>query len=194
MLFHKYGGMNISVKNCMSHFSMFVSINSTVKSANVNTIHSQVIGIILFCFTNFPIMYPVVPVYYCPGHPSNTISSGALKFYVVFQKVESEPLEHCDFVGPQGCSWISPYQTQKNLDCLQINIFKVNPHRDSNIFVPTFCALSKQNIYQIIHHRFGRVSITGLKQMARRGIMEGIPENIPYLEEPCPIFSLYQVS
>ena len=56
------------------------------------------------------------PVYYCTGHPSNTISLGAPKFYVCSQKDTSEPLEHCDFVYPQGCSWISPYQTHHNLE------------------------------------------------------------------------------
>ena len=28
-----------------------------------------------------------------------------------FKKVTSEPLEHRDFVDPQGSPWISPYQT-----------------------------------------------------------------------------------
>ena len=31
-------------------------------------VHSQGIWIILCHFTNCPIIYPVVPVYYCPGH------------------------------------------------------------------------------------------------------------------------------
>ena len=84
MLFHKYGGVNIAVTNCMSHFSMFVATKATVKLANVNTVNSQGIGIILCCFTNFSIIYPVGPVYYCPGHPSNTISPGAVKFYTSF--------------------------------------------------------------------------------------------------------------
>ena len=34
---------------------------------------------------------------------------------LVFKNVTSEPLEHCDFVDPQGRSWRSPYQTQKIL-------------------------------------------------------------------------------
>ena len=68
VLFHKYGGMNVAVKNSMSHFSMFVPTNATVKFANVNMVHSQGIGIILCHFTNCPIIYPVVPVYYCLGH------------------------------------------------------------------------------------------------------------------------------
>ena len=55
-----------------------------VKLANGNMGHAQKIGIILCCFPNCSIIYPVGPVYYCPGHPSNTISSGALKFYIGF--------------------------------------------------------------------------------------------------------------
>ena len=107
-------------------------------------------------------IYPFGTVYYFPGHPSNTISSGALKFYIGFKKVTSEPLENCNFVDPQDRSWRSLYQTHNNLDYLQLKIFKVKPHRDNNIVVSTFCGISKQNISQIIHQRFGHVSITRL--------------------------------
>ena len=93
----------------MSHFSMFFPTEATVKLANGNTGHAQGIGIILCCFTNCSIIYPVVTVYYFPGHPYNTISSGALNFYIGFKKVTSEPLENCDFVEPQGRYWRSPY-------------------------------------------------------------------------------------
>ena len=147
----------------MSHVSIFVPTKSTVKLANGNTGHAQGIGIILCCFPNCSIIYPVGPVYYCLGHPSNSISSGALKFYVGFQKVTSKPLEHCNFVDPQGHSWISSYQTQNNLDYIQIKIVKVKPHRDRNIVVTAVCELSKQNISQLIHQRFGHVSINRLK-------------------------------
>ena len=101
--------------------------------------------------------------------------------------VTSETLEHCDFVDPQGRSWISPYQTCNNLDYLQLEIVRINPHRDKNIVVPTVCGLSKQTLYQIIHQRFDHVSITQLKWMAIKGLVEGLSENIPELEEPCPI-------
>ena len=84
VLLHKYGRKNVAVKNCMSHFSMFVPTKATVKLANGNTGHAQGIGIILCRFPNCSIIYPVGPVYYCPGHPSKTISSGALKFYIGF--------------------------------------------------------------------------------------------------------------
>ena len=67
------------------------------------------------------------PVYYFPGHPLNNISSGTLKLYVGCQKVTSEPIDHCDFVDPQGRYWRSPYHNQNNLDYLQIENFKVNP-------------------------------------------------------------------
>ena len=98
-----------------------------MKLDNKNTGHAQRIEIILCRFPNCHIIYPVGPDYYCSGHPSKTISSGALKFYIGFQKVTSEPLEYCSFVDPKGTSWRSPYQTQKNPDYIQIEIIKVNP-------------------------------------------------------------------
>ena len=106
VLFHKDVGANVAVTNFMSHFSIFAPNKATVKLANGNTGHVQVIEIILCHFPNCPIIYPAGPVYYFPGHPSNTISSGSLKCYACFQKVISEPLEHCGFVNPQGHSWI----------------------------------------------------------------------------------------
>ena len=127
VLFHKYVRENVAVTNCMSNFSMFVPTKSDVKLANGNMGHAQVIGIILCHFTNFPIIYPVVPVYYCPGHPSNTISLGELKFHLGFQNITSEHIGHCDLVYPQGSSWRSTYQTGKTLDYLQIKFVKFNP-------------------------------------------------------------------
>ena len=92
VLFHKYGGANVAVTNCISHFYMFVPTKATVKSANVNTGYSQGIWIILCRFPNCSIIYPVGTVYYFPGHPSNTILLGDLKFYVRFQNVTSDLL------------------------------------------------------------------------------------------------------
>ena len=130
VLFNKDVGANVTVKNCMSHFYMFVPTKATVELASGNTGYAQGIGIILCSFTNCSIKYPVVPVYYCPGHPSNTISLGALKFYVGFKKVKPEILEHCEFINPQGCYWKYSYQTQNNLGYLQINICQI---KSSNI-------------------------------------------------------------
>ena len=94
------------------------------------------------------------------------------------------------FLYSQCCSLISPYQTQNNLDYLQIEIVKVKRQRKRNIVVPTFCALSKQNLSQFIQHCFGFVFITILKWMIRKVHMKGLPTNIPVLEEPYHIFLL----
>ena len=63
------------------------------------------------------------------------------KFMLVLKKVTSEPLENCKLVDPQGLSWISPYQTHNNIEYLQLEIVKINTHRDKNIVVPTICGL-----------------------------------------------------
>ena len=127
----------------------------------------------------------MAPVYYCLGQPSNTISSGALKFYVSFQKVTFKPLEHCDFFDPQGGYWRSPYHTQNNSDYIQIEIVKSKPQRNRNILFLTFWYLSKQNLSQLIHQNFGHVYIDRLKLISRKLLLEGLPTNIPDLEEPC---------
>ena len=68
----------------MSQFSMSVFTNTNVKLANCNTVHTQVIGVTLCRFLTYPIIYPVGPFCYCPGHPSNTISSSSLNFILIF--------------------------------------------------------------------------------------------------------------
>ena len=45
----------------------------------------------------------------------------------------------------------------------------------------------KEKISQLIHQSFGHVSIIRLKLMARKGLLEGIPEHLSELEEPFPI-------
>ena len=158
MLFHKDLGANAGVKNCMSHFSMFVPNKSNAKIPNRNTAHSQGIGVSLCRFPNCLVIYPVGPVYCCTGHPSNTISLSALKCYAGFQKFIYEPLEHCDFVYPQGRYWLSPYWTQNNLGYLQN-----------------------------FHQHFGHVSIYRLRGVVNKGLVKVVIMNIPDLKQPCPI-------
>ena len=110
------------------------------------------------------------------------ISSVALKCFAGSQKVASGTLENCGFVNPQGRSCRSTYHIQNNLNYIQIKIVKVKPQRNRNIFVPTICAISKHNLSRRIHQRFGHVSIDKLKIMARKGLMEGLPTNLPDLE------------
>ena len=86
VLFDKYEEVNIAFTNCVSQFSMFPT-KGTVKLENENKVHAQGIDIILCLLPLCPIIYLFVPVYYYTGHPFNTISLGALKYYVCFQKV-----------------------------------------------------------------------------------------------------------
>ena len=60
--------------------------------------------------------------------------------------------------------------------------FLSHPSRNRIIVVPTVYLLSKENISQLIYQRFGNVSITRLKKIARTGLMEGLAENTPDLE------------
>ena len=84
----------IKIKDQMllSQIACHISFPSkaTVKLANENTGHDKLIGVILCHFLTWPIIYPLEPVYYFPGDPSNTISFFTLKFYVGFQKVTYE--------------------------------------------------------------------------------------------------------
>ena len=112
----------------------------------------------------------MVPVYYFPSHPYNTISPGALKFYVGFQKVTSEHIGHCEFL-PSRLFLEIILPDKKNLDYLQIENFQIKSQRDRNIVVPTVFALKKKPLSQLIHQSFGHVSITRIKQMARKGLM-----------------------
>ena len=140
VLFHKNGGEIVAVTNCMSHVSMLIPTKATVKLDHGNMKHSQVIGIILCCFPNCPIIYVAGSFYYLPGHSSNKISSGDLNCFVGSPKVTSKPLGHCNFVDAQGCSWRLPYQNENNIDYLQIEIFRVNTHINRNIVVTAVCA------------------------------------------------------
>ena len=177
VLFHNYAGENNAVANCMSHFSMFVPTKSDVKLANGNMGHAQVIRIILCNFTNCPIIYPVVPVFYCPGNPSNTISSGDLKFYLGYQNITYEHLEHCDFVYHQGSSWRSPYHTRK---CrLSSKTLCQSQTLKKKIYCGSNCLWSlKWNISQLIYHYFDQYLITRLRLTAKKLLMKGLTTNI----------------
>ena len=184
MLFHKDGGENIAVTNCMSHFSMFVPTKATVKLANGNTVHAQGIEIILYSFPNCLIIYPVGPVYYCPGHPSNTFSSCALKFYISFKRLRLKLLNIVTLLTPKvvlgdhstRLSAILTIFTSKfprsNLTEIRILLSQLSVYFQNKLSL---------NLYISV---FGHVYITRLKRMSRKGLMEGLPENVPELKEP----------
>ena len=62
----------------------FFPTQANLKLANGDMGHTQGIDIISFHFITCYILYPVGPVYYCPGQPSNNISYDAFKCYVGF--------------------------------------------------------------------------------------------------------------
>ena len=167
----------------MSQFSIFYPTKATIKLANGNTENAQGTGINLCNFYYCSTVYPVGPVYYFPVHPYNTISSGALRFYVGSQNVTSTPLEIFDFVDPQGHSWRSTYQTQNNIDYIQIKKFQ-GQNSNKQEYCCTNCICPINNLSQIIHQRFDHVSIDRLKGTTKKGPMEGLPKNILDLEEP----------
>ena len=49
---------------------------------------------------------------------------------------------------------------------------------------PTVCALSTQNLYQLVRQQFGHVLIARLRQMERKRLTKGLLTNIPDLEYP----------
>ena len=163
----------------MSHFYMFSPTNFNMKFYNGNIGHAKGTGVVLCRFPNCPFIYPVGPVYNIPVHPSNTISSVTLKFYVGFQKITSEPLEYCGFVFPQVHLCRSPYQTQNNLYYLHINIFRFKTQTNIYITAPTVCGISKQILSQLIHECSSCVLITRLYKMSRKVIRKGLPMNLP---------------
>ena len=111
-----------------------------------------------------------------PRSPLQNHLIGCPQILYWLSKITYETLKHCDFVDPQGSSWISPYHNHKNLDYLQINFFKVKPQRNRNIVVSTVSALSKLNPSNLVHQRFGPISISRLELMARKRLMEGLPK------------------
>ena len=123
---------------------MFLPTKDTMKLSNRNKGHSQGIGIILFCFTDCSIIYPVGPVYYFPGQPSNTISPGVLKFYVGFKKLHMNLLNIVTMLTLKVVLGDHLTRLKTILTILKYKFVKANPHRDKNTVVPTVCALSKK--------------------------------------------------
>ena len=73
--------------------------------------------------------------------------------------------------------WISTDSWEKNITV------SVRVDFDKFIFEDIKdCFESGMVISKIIYHRFGYVSITRLKRMAIKRLMEGLPENLPDLE------------
>ena len=164
VLFHKDWGANVAVTNWRSHFSMFIPTKATMKLANGNTGHAQWIGIILCCFTNCSIIYPVGPVYYFTGHPSKTISSGALKFYIGFLK---------GYIWTSWTLWLfwpsRSFLDITLLDSQQSWLYSTRSCPDQSSQRQESCCpnclwtFKANSLSQLIHQHFSHVSINRLK-------------------------------
>ena len=124
-------------------------------------------------------MYPVVPGYDYPGHRSNIVSSGAIKYYVGFQKVmvfkPSKSLLHIALPDPKQ------FRLYSNLT------FKFNLKINKYIVVPTVFGLSKHNLSRLIHQCFFSVFNNRLNIMTIKGLTKGLPINLPNSKDPFPI-------
>ena len=106
VLFHKYVGANVAVKNCMSHF-LHLSQPRSPWNWLMETRYMPKELVIFF------VAFLTVPLYIQWNHfiifhvnlptPSHQVPSN---FMLDFKKVTSEPLEHCNFIDPQGRSWV----------------------------------------------------------------------------------------
>ena len=67
------------------------------------------------------------------------------------------------------------------MDYLQIEVVKINPTRNKDIMVPTIHGLSKHNIYQPIHQRFGHVIIYRLVHISNKRTIKDQITNLPDL-------------
>ena len=143
MLFHKYGGTNVAATNFMSYFSTFVLTKATVKLANGNTGYSQGIRIILCCFPNFSIKYPVGPVYYCPftlPTPSHKVPSNLM---LIFKRLHLNLLNIVTVLKLKVVLGDHPTKLKTIYTIFILKFVKANPQRNRDIFVPTILALSK---------------------------------------------------
>ena len=85
VLFHKHWTEKVGFYDWSSKLSMLFPTRANVKLFDGKMGLAEVTGIILCWFTNYPVIYPAVLVYYCTCYPLKTISSVALKYYDEFQ-------------------------------------------------------------------------------------------------------------
>ena len=154
MLFPKYVRNNVGATNFLSNFSTFVPTKNNTKLVNGNTVNDQGICIILCCFKNCHIIYPVGIVYYCPGHQSNTISLVALKFMLIFKRLSLDLYKFFllwTFNLVLGSHHTGP---PKMWTIFKLRFVKVKPKRNKDIVVPT--------VYDLYWRTFLDLSINAL--------------------------------
>ena len=111
VLFHKDGGANVAVTNCMSYFPIFVQTNATVKLANVNTLPLVSLSASLIYTFNIPfhVFLSFRPYVVLPGvaQPNDTIKIKKESY----TPSTSQPPIHSNPSLPSSSSWrFSPYR------------------------------------------------------------------------------------
>ena len=104
-------------------------------------------------------------VYYCPFHSSDTILLGALKCFVWFHRVTSEPSQYYYFVDLKRQSWRYEYLKQNNLEYLYIEFVKVDPHKRKYVVLKIVCGPSKQTLPQLFYQNLVCVSIARIQRL-----------------------------
>ena len=178
MLFHKYVGANVSVKNACHTFLCFSPLRPlwnwltetwympkelvlfyvaflTVR-IYINLDHFIIVQV------NLPTLYHQVPS----------------SFILVFKRLHPNLLNIVTFFTIQEV-------LGDHLTRLTTILTIFHPKLSGSILIetitllpPFFSGLSKQTLSQIIHQFFGHVSITWLKRMSIKGLKEGLPENL----------------
>ena len=157
--FHKYGRKNVKATNYLSHWSTIVLVRENMKLFGANKIRTKYIGNILCQFPYFLFIYPMGPIYYCQGRPSNTPYHWlSLNFIFNLKILHSNLLNTVTL-------WTLKY----NLGGLNI----------WHIIIQTICRfyrfqpymVSRKTFTQLIHHLFGCASIPILCRISKKLLM-----------------------
>ena len=167
VLFHKDKGAIVSVTNSMSQFCMFVPTNSTVKLANGNTVHDQWFGLFYVALLNVTLHIQWDPT------PPNQVASN---FILVFKILHMKLLNIVTLLTLKVFLGYKPIRPKTISNIFKLKLSK-STLKETGILLSQLSVRYLKKIFQIIHQRFGHVSISRLKQMTRKGRTEGLPTN-----------------
>ena len=160
---------------------IIVMVRFTLNSFHLNIPHIYGRKRLLFSMSLFIIVYITLLTQY---------NQMPLNFMLVFKRLHLKLLNILTFLTLRVVLGYQPTRLKQIYTIFKYKFVKFNPQRNRNIVVPTVCELSKYNLSRIIHQRFGRVSITRIKQMEIKLLMKSLPTNLTDLKDTCPIFYL----
>ena len=182
--FHVDWGSNIIISNSKSVFIEFKECNEAISPINgvpINGIKGY--GTIIFLFANQ--MVPIRDVAYMPDNPQSTFTSSHIQRVNSYRAGIHSLHSSVKIINRNGISEKYIPKVRNGLDYIDMTIILPKPSKIST-FTPTACkaqALSPHLIHQKCGHFFhGRVV-----ELARRGLIDGLPSRIPKLNDDCPI-------